>query len=124
MAVCCMSNYMDVLSILLYIVIFVAIVTVKLKCFIWCCQVTAIVTANLNKIIDVNYYPVETAKTSNLRHRPIGIGVQGLADTFILLGMPFDSPEVCGLQCVICSIRFFTLNIIAEFHVNLCRHNK
>lgn len=57
-------------------------------------QVTAIVTSNLNKIIDVNYYPVETAKTSNLRHRPIGIGVQGLADTFILLGMSFDSPEV------------------------------
>ena len=57
-------------------------------------QVTAIVTSNLNKIIDVNYYPVETAKRSNLRHRPIGIGVQGLADTFILLGMPFDSLEV------------------------------
>jgi len=57
-------------------------------------QVTAIVTTNLNKIIDVSYYPVETAKRSNLRHRPIGIGVQGLADTFILLGMAFDSPEV------------------------------
>ena len=57
-------------------------------------QVTAIVTSNLNKIIDVNYYPVETAKRSNLRHRPIGLGVQGLADTFILLGMAFDSPEV------------------------------
>lgn len=52
------------------------------------------VTTNLNKIIDVNYYPVETAERSNLRHRPIGIGVQGLADTFILLGMAFDSPEV------------------------------
>ncbi|KAH0969673.1 hypothetical protein GBA52_028465 [Prunus armeniaca] len=61
-------------------------------------EVTAIVTANLNKIIDVNYYPVETAKTSNLRHRPIGIGVQGLADTFILLGMPFDSPEAQQLN--------------------------
>ena len=57
-------------------------------------QIAAIVTANLNKIIDVNYYPVETARRSNLRHRPIGIGVQGLADTFILLGMPFDSEEV------------------------------
>ena len=55
---------------------------------------TATVTFNLNKIIDVNHYPMETAKTSNLRHRPIGIGVQGLADAFILLGMPFDSPEV------------------------------
>lgn len=57
-------------------------------------QVTSIVASNLNKIIDVNFYPVETAKRSNIRHRPIGIGVQGLADTFILLGMPFDSPEV------------------------------
>ncbi|KAF3324114.1 ribonucleoside-diphosphate reductase large subunit-like protein [Carex littledalei] len=56
-------------------------------------EVTSIITANLNKIIDVNYYPVETARRSNMRHRPIGIGVQGLADTFILLGMPFDSSE-------------------------------
>lgn len=44
------------------------------------------VTRNLNRIIDINYYPVETAERSNMRHRPIGIGVQGLADTFILLG--------------------------------------
>ncbi len=57
-------------------------------------QVSALVTYNLNKIIDVNYYPVENARRSNFRHRPIGIGVQGLADTFILLGMSFDSPEV------------------------------
>ncbi|CAI8598800.1 unnamed protein product [Vicia faba] len=55
-------------------------------------EVTAIVTTNLNKIIDVNNYPVKNAMVSNLRHRPIGIGVQGLADTFILLGMPFNSP--------------------------------
>ncbi|XP_039044940.1 ribonucleoside-diphosphate reductase large subunit-like [Hibiscus syriacus] len=61
-------------------------------------EVTEIVTRNLNKIIDVNYYPVETAKRSNLRHRPIGIGVQGLADTFILLGMTFDSPEAQQLN--------------------------
>nr|XP_019704796.1 ribonucleoside-diphosphate reductase large subunit isoform X1 [Elaeis guineensis] len=61
-------------------------------------EVTETVTTNLNKIIDVNYYPVETAKRSNLRHRPIGIGVQGLADTFILLGMPFDSPEAQQLN--------------------------
>uniref|UniRef100_A0A166BPL2 Ribonucleoside-diphosphate reductase n=1 Tax=Daucus carota subsp. sativus TaxID=79200 RepID=A0A166BPL2_DAUCS len=61
-------------------------------------EVTTIVTANLNKIIDVNYYPVETARRSNLRHRPIGIGVQGLADTFILLGMSFDSPEAQQLN--------------------------
>ncbi|KAK8497999.1 hypothetical protein V6N13_076616 [Hibiscus sabdariffa] len=55
--------------------------------------VTEIVPRNLNKIINVNYYPIETAKRSNLRHRPIGIGVQGLADTLILQGMAFDSPE-------------------------------
>ncbi|CAA7410318.1 unnamed protein product [Spirodela intermedia] len=61
-------------------------------------EVTSIVTENLNKIIDVNFYPVETAKRSNLRHRPIGIGVQGLADTFILLGMAFDSPEARKLN--------------------------
>ena len=53
--------------------------------------VTRVVARNLNKIIDINYYPVDTARNSNLRHRPIGIGVQGLADAFILLGLPFDS---------------------------------
>ncbi|XP_058076433.1 ribonucleoside-diphosphate reductase large subunit-like [Magnolia sinica] len=61
-------------------------------------EITEIVTTNLNKIIDVNYYLVETARRSNMRHRPIGIGVQGLADTFILLGMPFDSPEVIAVN--------------------------
>ncbi|KAH9543579.1 hypothetical protein CY35_13G072700 [Sphagnum magellanicum] len=61
-------------------------------------KITELVTRNLNRIIDVNYYPVETAKRSNLRHRPIGIGVQGLADAFILLGMPFDSTEAQKLN--------------------------
>lgn len=61
-------------------------------------EVTKVVTKNLNKIIDVNYYPVEEAKRSNFRHRPIGIGVQGLADTFILLRMPFDSDEAKELN--------------------------
>merc|ERR1712012_1476493 len=56
-------------------------------------KITKIATKNLNKIIDVNYYPVEEAKYSNMRHRPIGIGVQGLADAFILMRYPFDSPE-------------------------------
>jgi ribonucleoside-diphosphate reductase subunit M1 len=54
-------------------------------------EVTRVVARNLNKIIDINFYPVEPAKNSNLKHRPIGIGVQGLADAFILLGLPFDS---------------------------------
>merc|ERR1719471_2590824 len=61
-------------------------------------KVVRIVTRNLNKVIDVNYYPVEAARRSNMRHRPVGIGVQGLADTFILLGMPFDSPEARELN--------------------------
>ncbi|HAW53364.1 MAG TPA: ribonucleoside-diphosphate reductase subunit alpha [Flavobacteriales bacterium] len=54
-------------------------------------DVTYHVTKNLNKIIDNNYYPVPEARTSNFRHRPIGLGVQGLADAFILLRLPFDS---------------------------------
>ncbi len=54
-------------------------------------EVTYQAALNLNKIIDNNYYPVEEARTSNMRHRPIGIGVQGLADVFILLRLPFES---------------------------------
>ncbi len=56
-------------------------------------EVTKVVTRNLNKIIDINYYPVPEARNSNTRHRPIGLGVQGLADVFVMLRMPFDSPE-------------------------------
>lgn len=55
--------------------------------------VTKVLTKNLNKIIDINYYPVPEAKNSNMRNRPIGLGVQGLADAFILMRYPFDSPE-------------------------------
>ncbi|RIA97468.1 ribonucleotide reductase [Glomus cerebriforme] len=54
-------------------------------------EVTKVITRNLNKIIDINYYPVEEARRSNFRHRPIGIGVQGLADTFLAMRVPFDS---------------------------------
>lgn len=61
-------------------------------------EVTYTVTKNLNKIIDNNYYPVEEARKSNMRHRPIGLGVQGLADAFILLRMPFDSEEARQLN--------------------------
>eukprot|EP00897_Mesotaenium_endlicherianum_P004227 jgi/Mesen1/3832/ME000207S02839 len=61
-------------------------------------EITAVVTRNLNRIIDVNFYPSEPARRSNMRNRPIGIGVQGLADTFILLGMPFDSEEAKELN--------------------------
>jgi len=56
-------------------------------------EITKVVTKNLNRVIDVNFYPVKEAKTSNMRHRPIGIGVQGLADVFMLLRLPFDSNE-------------------------------
>jgi ribonucleoside-diphosphate reductase alpha subunit len=56
-------------------------------------EVTAQVTRNLNRIIDINYYPVEEARYSNLKNRPIGIGVQGLADTFFKMRLPFESVE-------------------------------
>lgn len=61
-------------------------------------EVTKVVTRNLNRIIDINYYPVEEARNSNMRHRPIGLGVQGLADAFIKLRMAFDSPEARKLN--------------------------
>ncbi|MBB5395958.1 ribonucleoside-diphosphate reductase subunit alpha [Mucilaginibacter sp. AK015] len=61
-------------------------------------EVTYQATINLNKIIDNNYYPVEEARYSNLRHRPIGLGVQGLADAFILLRLPFESDEAKQLN--------------------------
>ncbi|MES2837537.1 MAG: ribonucleoside-diphosphate reductase subunit alpha [Bacteroidota bacterium] len=61
-------------------------------------EVTYTITKNLNKIIDRNYYPVAEARNSNMRHRPIGLGVQGLADTFILLRLPFDSDEAKELN--------------------------
>ncbi len=61
-------------------------------------EITKVVTRNLNKVIDLNYYPIEEARRSNMRHRPIGLGVQGLADAFIMLRMPFDSDEARGLN--------------------------
>ena len=56
-------------------------------------KMTRVLTRNLNKVIDINFYPVETAEKSNKRHRPIGLGVQGLADVFILMGCAFDSED-------------------------------
>jgi ribonucleoside-diphosphate reductase subunit M1 len=56
-------------------------------------DVTKVVTYNLNRVIDVNFYPVPEARRSNMRHRPIGLGVQGLADAFMILRMPFESDE-------------------------------
>ena len=61
-------------------------------------EVTYQATLNLNKIIDGNFYPVEEARNSNMRHRPIGLGVQGLADAFIMMGYPFESEEARTLN--------------------------
>jgi ribonucleoside-diphosphate reductase alpha chain len=61
-------------------------------------EVTYQATLNLNRIIDENFYPVQDAKNSNMRHRPIGLGVQGLADAFILMGLPFESEGARALN--------------------------
>lgn len=61
-------------------------------------DVTKRITRNLNKVIDRNYYPVEEARNSNMRHRPVGLGVQGLADAFILMRLPFTSDEAKQLN--------------------------
>ncbi|WP_396164271.1 ribonucleoside-diphosphate reductase subunit alpha, partial [Flavobacterium sp.] len=70
-------------------------------------NVTKRVTRNLNKVIDRNYYPVVEAENSNMRHRPIGLGVQGLADAFILLRMPFTSDEAKKLNQEIFETLYF-----------------
>jgi ribonucleoside-diphosphate reductase alpha subunit len=61
-------------------------------------EVTQVVTRNLNRVIDRNFYPTEAARKSNMRHRPIAIGVQGLADVFMMLGLPFDDPRSKALN--------------------------
>ena len=61
-------------------------------------EITKVITKNLNKVIDKNFYPVEKARVSNLKHRPIGIGVQGLADVFIQLRFPFESDKAKQLN--------------------------
>lgn len=70
-------------------------------------EVTQVVTRNLNRIIEENQYPVNEAKKSNFRHRPIGIGVQGLADTFIMLKHPFDSEKARHLNREIFETLYF-----------------
>lgn len=71
-------------------------------------RITKTVTRNLNKIIDVNFYPIIEAENSNLRHRPIGIGVQGLADAFILMRMPFESEKARELNKEIFETLYFS----------------
>ncbi len=70
-------------------------------------KVTKRVTKNLNRVIDRNYYPVKEAKNSNMRHRPVGLGVQGLADTFIKLRLPFTSEEAKALNQEIFETLYF-----------------
>lgn len=83
-------------------------------------EITKVLTRNLNRIIDINYYPVAEAKHSNLRHRPIGIGVQGLADAFILLRLPFESAEAQQLNREIFETIYFAAltasNELAQQH--------
>ena len=69
--------------------------------------VTKVITRNLNRVIDVNFYPVPETRVSNMRHRPIGIGIQGLADCFIQLRMPFDSAEARALNRDIFETMYF-----------------
>jgi ribonucleoside-diphosphate reductase alpha chain len=70
-------------------------------------EITRVATRNLNKVIDVNYYPIPQARNSNMRHRPIGLGVQGLADAFILMGMAFDSDAARQLNIDIFETIYF-----------------
>jgi len=70
-------------------------------------EVTRVITRNLNRVIDRNYYPTEAGRKSNLRHRPIGIGVQGLADVFMMLGLSFDEPKARDLNREIFEVIYF-----------------
>jgi ribonucleoside-diphosphate reductase alpha chain len=70
-------------------------------------RVTQILTENLNKIIDVNYYPTDKTENSNTRNRPIGIGVQGLADTFALMNIPFESNEAIEVNKLIFETMYY-----------------
>merc|ERR1712027_136659 len=70
-------------------------------------EVTKVATRNLNKVIDRNYYPVEEARRSNMRHRPVGLGVQGLADTFLLMRLPFESEAAQKLNVDIFETIYF-----------------
>jgi ribonucleoside-diphosphate reductase alpha chain len=70
-------------------------------------EITGVITKNLDRVIDVTHYPLPEARMSNMNHRPIGIGIQGLADVFILLRMPFDSPEALQLNNEIAETIYF-----------------
>jgi ribonucleotide reductase alpha subunit len=78
-------------------------------------EVTKVITNNLNRVIDVNFYPTEKTKRSNMKHRPIGIGIQGLSDTFILMDIPFHSEKAKEVNKLI----FETI-----YHASLEKSNK
>ena len=83
-------------------------------------DVTYQATVNLNRVIDINYYPTTETSTSNNRHRPIGLGVQGLADTFVMMGLPFESEEAQKLNKDIFETIYFAAltasNDLAKIH--------
>ena len=91
-------------------------------------EVTKVVTENLNKIIDVNYYPTNKTKRSNLRHRPIGIGVQGLADAFALMDVSYHSDEALEINKLIFETMYHGAleksNEIASDRYDLIQHAK
>lgn len=70
-------------------------------------EVAGVITHNLNRVIDINYYPTDKTKLSNLKHRPIGIGVQGLADVFMLMNIAFHSDEAKEVNCRIFETIYF-----------------
>jgi ribonucleoside-diphosphate reductase alpha chain len=81
-------------------------------------EVTGVIVRNLNRVIDINYYPTPETHKSNMRHRPIGIGIQGLADIFALLGLPWETPEAAALnQEIFEHIYFAALTASADLAV-------
>lgn len=80
-----------------------------------------IITKNLNKVIDINFYPIEKARVSNLRHRPIGIGVQGLADVFAMMKMPFESDQAALLNKYIFETMYHA-SLEASMEISKKRH--
>ena len=70
-------------------------------------EMVKVITKNLNKVIDINFYPIPETRNSNMRHRPIGIGVQGLADVFALLRIGFDSLEAAEVNRKIFEVIYY-----------------
>ena len=82
-------------------------------------KITRIITRNLNKVIDINYYPIPETELSNKKHRPIGIGVQGLADVYVLMKFPFDSEEAAKLnRDIFETIYYFACDESANIAIN------